>query len=151
MLNMNKYHIAIYHASRKVKLLKSQLGGSLHNSLIQYSRRLSHLAVLGARTRGLSLAKVTETEEAREAYVGIREKWDGRSYVATALRNVRKCARIIACAAEEGWHSEAEKSTRVRQVGWRTWGRPGALSAVHVQRADSNHGGRVFFKKLEFR
>jgi len=31
-------------------------------------------------------------------------------------------------------------------------GRPGgALSAVHVQRADSNHGGRVFFKKLEFR
>jgi len=54
----------------------------------------------------------------------------------------------------ERWHSEAEESTRVRTVAdaasWRTRG-PGALSAVHVQRADSNHGGRVFFKKLEFR
>jgi hypothetical protein len=59
--------------------------------------------------------------------------------------------------------SEAEESARVRTVAdpasWRTreagerggGAGPGALSAVHVQRADSNHGGRVFFKKLEFR
>lgn len=39
----------------------------------------------------------------------------------------------------------------VDECGGGVVGRPGALSAVHVQRADSNHGGRVFFKKLEFR
>lgn len=57
-----------------------------------------------------------------------------------------------------GWHSEAEESTRgcgsretdERETGESRWD-AGALSAVHVQRADSNHGGRVFFKKLEFR
>jgi len=61
------------------------------------------------------------------------------------------------------WHSQRQRKARgcgrwrTRRVGGRgRRGRgggagPGALSAVHVQRADSNHGGRVFFKKLEFR
>lgn len=70
-----------------------------------------------------------------------------RSYLPTRLRYSRPQMCKDNCMRRYGV-SEAEESARARLRGW---SEGGTLRAVHVQRADSNHGGRVFFKKLELR
>lgn len=107
---MNRYHTAIYTSTEKLNFLKVNSAKVYNESLIQYSRRHNRIWLYRARGEGKSYAKVTTRSDEREREN--KNETVGRIYLAPPLRDVRKCARIIACT---GCHFEAEESARVSE------------------------------------